>query len=72
MGMHFTQLSAGSNLWLWESQSTPFPVLIILEHSRSLMNGLAAKMLALTTLRKFDGRMVSFAQVVDLRVGSRL
>jgi uncharacterized protein YqhQ len=36
------------------------------------MNGLAAKMLALTTLRMFDGRMVSFAQVVDLRVRSRL
>jgi len=59
-------------MWSWRSQGIPFPALIILEHSRNLMNGLAVKMLALIILRNFDGRKASFAPVVEKKLTSRL
>jgi hypothetical protein len=52
-------------MWPWKSQGTPFPALIILEHFRNLMNGLAAKPLALNISRKFDGPKVLAVPVVD-------
>jgi hypothetical protein len=47
-------------MWLWKSQGTPFLALIILEHSRILIDGLAVKMLVLNILQNFDGRKASF------------
>ena len=45
-------------MWLWKSQGTRFPVLIILEHSEGLMNGLAAKMLVLIILAQTSMALV--------------
>jgi len=47
-------------MWSWKSQDTPFRALIILEQSRILINGLAAKMLSLNILRNFDGLKAFF------------
>jgi hypothetical protein len=49
-------------MWSWKSQGTPFPALIILEHSRTLINGLAAKVLALNISLNFDGLKALFDQ----------
>jgi hypothetical protein len=57
-------------MWLWKSQGIPFPALIILEHSRILIDGLAAKMLALNILQNFDGRKALFAPVVEKKLTS--
>jgi hypothetical protein len=54
-------------MWSWKSQGTPFRALIILEHSRTLINGLAAKVLALNLFRNFDGRKALFAPAVGKR-----
>jgi len=72
VGMHFTQPATRCSMWLWKSQGTPFRALIILEHSRILIDGLATKMLALNILRNFDGRKGSFAPVVEKKLTSRL
>jgi len=72
MGMHFTQPASRFNLCLWRSKSSPFLALISLERFRSLMNGFAAKIAALTILRNFDGRMLLSAQVVDVGPKSHL
>jgi len=58
--MHFTQPATKCSMWLWKSQGTPFLALIILEHSRILIDGLAVKMLVLNILQNFDGRKASF------------
>ena len=65
--MHFTQPLIRDNLCRWTIPSTPFLVQIILEHSRSLTNGLTMRMPALTILRRFDGRMVLSAQAAELK-----
>jgi hypothetical protein len=57
-------------MWLWKSQGTPFRALIILERSKTLINGLAAKMLALNILRNFDGLKALFVPVVEKRLKS--
>ena len=57
-------------MWLWKSQGTPFLALIILEHFRILIDGLAVKMLALNILQNFDGRKASFAPVVEKKLTS--
>jgi len=64
MGMHFTQPTTRCRMWSWKSHGTPFRALIILELSRTLINGLAAKLLALNISGNFDGLMDLFAQVV--------
>jgi hypothetical protein len=58
-------------MWSWKGQGTPFRALIILEHSRALINGLAAKMLALNILRNFDGLKALFAPAVQKKLTSR-
>jgi len=63
--MHFTQPFKQANLGLWESPGNLFPVPIILEHFRSLTNGLAVRKLALTISRKFGGQMAFVAQAAD-------
>jgi len=72
VGMHFTQPTTRCRMWSWKSQGTPFRALIILEHSRTLINGLAAKVLALNLLRNFDGVKALFAPVVEKKRTSRL
>jgi hypothetical protein len=57
-------------MWLWKSQGTPFRALIILEHSRILIDGSAAKMLVLNMLRNFDGRKALLAPVVEKKLTS--
>ena len=69
--MHFTQPATRCRMWSWKSQGTPFRALIILEHSRSLINGLAVKVLVLNLLRNFDGRKALFAPPVGKRPPSR-
>ena len=60
-------------MWLWKSQDTLLVASIILKHSKSLMNGLAATMPALIILLNFDGREVSVVQAVGtLRRNHRL
>jgi hypothetical protein len=59
-------------MWSWKRQSTPFRALIILEHSSTLINGLAAKVLAFNLLRNFDGVKALFAPVVEKKRTSRL
>jgi len=71
VGIHFTQPATKCRMWPWKSQDTPFLALIILEHSRNLINGLAAKVLALNLLRDFDGRKALFAPLVGKRPPSR-
>ena len=70
--MNFTQPTTKCSMWSWKSQDIRFPGLIILEHSRSLMNGLAAKMLALIILPDFDGQKVSVAPVAGVLQKSHL
>lgn len=55
-----------------EEPRHPFRVLIFLEHSRTLINGLAAKVLALNILQNFDGLKALFAPVVEHKLTSRL
>jgi len=71
LGMHFTQPATRCRMWSWKSQDTPFRALIILEHSRTLINGLAAKVLALNILRNFDGLQALFVPVVEKNLTSR-
>ena len=63
--MHFTQPATRCRMWSWKSQDIPFLALITLEHSRNLINGLAAIMLALNISRNFDGIKDLFAPVVE-------
>jgi len=65
VGMQFAQPATRCRICLWKSQGTPFRALTILERSRISIYGLAAQMLALNTLRNFDGRQASFAQVAE-------
>jgi hypothetical protein len=58
-------------MWSWKSQGTPFRALIILEHSRTLIDGLVAKMLALNILRNFAGLKALFAPAVQKKLTSR-
>ena len=71
VGIQFTQPTTRCRMWSWKSQGTPFRALIILEHSRTLINGLAAKVLALNLLRNFDGRKALFALPVGKTPPSR-
>lgn len=70
--MHFTQPATRCRMWLWKSQGAPFRALIILEHFRNLINGLAAIMLALNISRNFDGLKGLFAPVVEKKQTSLL
>jgi len=63
VGMHFTQPTTPYNMWSWNSQVTPFPVLIILERSRSLTVGSLVKKHALITSQGFDGQAILRAPV---------
>jgi hypothetical protein len=45
--MHFTQPATKCRIWPWNSQGSPFRGSIILGLFRTLINGLAAKLLAL-------------------------
>jgi hypothetical protein len=58
-------------MWSWKSQDTLFRASIILEHSRILIIGLAAKVLALIILRNFDGLKALFAPVVGRKLINR-
>ena len=70
--MHFTQPITRCSIWAWMSKVTLFPVLIILEHSMSLMNGFTTKAVALPILRNLDGRKVSVVPSVDIVRKNRL
>ena len=67
-----TQPTTKYSIWPWKSQDIPFPALIILEHSRSLMIGLVVKNPALIILLNFDGLKAFIAQAVDLNRRSHL
>jgi hypothetical protein len=54
-------------MWSWKSEDTLFRALIIPKHSRTLIDGLAAKVLALNLLRNFDGQEALFALPVGKR-----
>ena len=71
-GMHLTQPTTRYSIWPWKSQDTPFPALIILEHSMSLKIGLVVKNSVLIILLNFDGLKAFIAQVVDLSRRSHL
>ena len=71
MGIQFTQPTTRCRMWSWKSQGTPFRALIILEHSRTLINGLAAIIIALNISRNFDGLKALFALVVGKKLTSR-
>jgi hypothetical protein len=70
VGMQFAQPATRCRICLWKSRGIPFRALTILEHSRTSIYGLAAKMLALNTSRNFDGRKASFAQVAEKSLAS--
>ena len=70
--MHFTQPATRCRMWSWKSQDTPFRALIILEHFKNLINGLAAIMLALNISRNFGGLKDLFAPVVEKKQTSPL
>jgi hypothetical protein len=70
--MHFTQPATRCRMWSWKSQGTPFWALIILEQCKTLINGLAAKLLALNILLNFDGLKALFAPAVRKKLTSRL
>jgi hypothetical protein len=71
VGMHFTQPTTRCRMWSWKSQGTPFRGLITPEQSRTLINGLAAKMLALNILRNFDGLKALFVPSVQKKLTGR-
>jgi hypothetical protein len=58
-------------MWSWKNPGTPFRVLIIPETSRTLINGLAAKMLVWNILRNFGGLKALFVPAVPKRLTSR-
>ena len=70
-GIHFTQPTIRCNMWPWKVQNIRFPGLIIPEHSRSLMNGLVEKMLALIILSDFDDQKVSVVTVAGVLLKSQ-
>ena len=65
VGMHFTQPATWCSIRLWRSQDTLLLALIILKHSKSLINGFAAMMPALIISLNFDGREASVAPAVE-------
>jgi cbb3-type cytochrome oxidase subunit 3 len=61
LAMHFTQPTTRYSMWAWKSRSPQLSVLIIRVRLKNSMSGLAARKLALTTLRDFGGLMVFLA-----------
>ena len=53
-------------MWAWKNKDTGFLAFTILERSRSLTNGLAAKMLVSTTLPSFGGQKLSAAPSAEI------
>ena len=70
-GIHFPQPTTRCDIWQWKIQNIRYPRSIIPEHSRSLMNGLVEKMLALIILSDFDDQKVSVVTVAGMLLKSR-